>query len=43
MRVGERRKLVIPPDLSRRSSYPPDTPPDSVLYIEVELVEIVSK
>jgi FKBP-type peptidyl-prolyl cis-trans isomerase len=40
MRVGERRRLIIPPALSRRSSYPPNTPPDSTLYIDVELVSI---
>lgn len=40
MRVGERRRLVVPPSLSVRSVYPPNTPPDSTLYIDVELVEI---
>jgi FKBP-type peptidyl-prolyl cis-trans isomerase len=41
MRVGERRLLVIPPALSRRTSYPPNTPPDSTLHIDVELVQIL--
>lgn len=40
MRVGERRLLVVPPSLSRRASYPDNTPPDSTLHIAVELVEI---
>jgi FKBP-type peptidyl-prolyl cis-trans isomerase len=40
MRVGERRRLVVPPALSRRASYPPNTPPDSTLHIDVELVQI---
>lgn len=40
MRVGERRLLVVPPALSRRTSYPPNTPPDSTLHIDVELVQI---
>jgi FKBP-type peptidyl-prolyl cis-trans isomerase len=40
MRVGERRLLVVPPALSRRASYPPNTPPDSTLHIDVELVEL---
>ena len=43
MRVGERRKLIIPPALSKRSSYPANTPPDAVLYYDVELVEIVKR
>ena len=43
MRVGERRSLIVPPSLSRRSSYPPNTPPDSTLYIDVELLEILPK
>jgi FKBP-type peptidyl-prolyl cis-trans isomerase len=41
MRVGERRKLIIPPSLSKRSEYPPNTPPDATLLIEVELVEVI--
>jgi FKBP-type peptidyl-prolyl cis-trans isomerase len=40
MRVGERRLLIVPPSLSHRSSYPPNTPPDSILHIEVELVGV---
>lgn len=40
MRVGERRLLVVPPALSRRTSYPPNTPPDSTLHIDIELVQI---
>lgn len=43
MRVGERRKAIIPPALSKRSSYPPNTPPDATLYYDIELVEIVAK
>ncbi len=43
MRVGERRKLVVPPSLSRRSVYPPNTPPEAILYYDIELVEIVPK
>lgn len=40
MRVGERRLLVVPPALSKRTSYPANTPPDSTLHIDVELVAI---
>lgn len=40
MRVGERRLLVVPPALSRRASYPANTPPDSTLHIDVELLAI---
>lgn len=40
MRVGERRLLVVPPSLSKRTSYPANTPPDSTLHIDVELVAI---
>lgn len=43
MRVGERRKLIVPPALSKRSSYPANTPPDATLYYDLELVEIVNK
>jgi FKBP-type peptidyl-prolyl cis-trans isomerase len=41
MRVGERRRLIVPPTLSRRTGYPANTPRDSTLHIDVELVEIV--
>lgn len=40
MRVGERRRLVVPPSLSRRTGYPANTPPDSTLHIDVELMAI---
>ena len=40
MRVGERRKMVVPPKLSRRSSYPEGLSPDETLYYDVELVAI---
>lgn len=40
MRVGERRLLVVPPTLSQRTGYPANTPPDSTLHIDVELVQI---
>lgn len=40
MRVGERRLLIVPPALSRRASYPANTPPDSTLHIDVQLVAI---
>ena len=40
MRRGERRVLIVPPALSRRASYPPNTPRDSTLQIEVELVAV---
>lgn len=40
MRVGERRLLVVPPALSRRAAYPANTPPDSTLHIDVELIAI---
>ena len=43
MKVGERRKLIVPPSLSKRTSYPPNTPPDATLYYDIELVEILAK
>ena len=35
MRVGERRKLIVPPSLSQRTSYPENglfTPEDTLYY-----------
>jgi FKBP-type peptidyl-prolyl cis-trans isomerase len=43
MRVGERRKLTVPPSLSKRSVYPANTPADATLYYDIELVEILDK
>ena len=43
MRVGERRKLIVPPHLSRRTTYPEGLSPDDVLYYDVELVGIDSE
>lgn len=40
MQAGERRLLIIPPSLSVRSSYPPNTPRDSTLHIDLELLSI---
>ena len=43
MQVGERRMLVVPPSLSRRSSYPPNLSPDDTLHYDVTLVAIEKK
>lgn len=44
MRVGERRKLIVPPTLSRRSGgNPPGIPPDAVLHYDIELIEILAE
>lgn len=43
MRAGERRELIVPPSLSKRSSYPANTLPDATLYYDIELVEILPK
>ncbi|MCA9756535.1 MAG: FKBP-type peptidyl-prolyl cis-trans isomerase [Candidatus Eisenbacteria bacterium] len=40
MRVGERRRLVVPPSLSERISYPEGLSPADTLVYEVELVGI---
>lgn len=40
MRVGEKRRLLVPPSLSLRSGYPPNTPKDSTLRIDVELMAV---
>jgi len=40
MRIGERRKLIVPPALSRRSTYPDGLSPEDTLYYDVELIGI---
>lgn len=40
MRVGERRTMIVPPTLSRRSTYPEGLSPEDTLYYEVELIGI---
>jgi FKBP-type peptidyl-prolyl cis-trans isomerase len=40
MRVGERRKVIVPPHLSRRTVYPEALSPDETLHYDVELVGI---
>jgi FKBP-type peptidyl-prolyl cis-trans isomerase FkpA len=40
MKAGERRMLVVPPHLSRRSSYPPDLDRRAVLHYDVTVVSI---
>jgi len=40
MKIGEKRKLIVPPDFDSGSETKGDIPKDSVLYFEVELLEI---
>ena len=40
MKVGEIRKLIVPPSLSKRQEYPAYLSPDSTLLYQIELVEI---
>ena len=40
MRVGEIRKLIVPPALSKRRKYAPHISPDSTLYYTIEILEI---
>jgi peptidylprolyl isomerase len=40
MTVGELRRIIIPPALSKREEYPPIIHPDSVLVYDIELLEI---
>ncbi|GAB5550588.1 MAG: hypothetical protein Sapg2KO_01790 [Saprospiraceae bacterium] len=41
MQIGEKRTLIVPPNLSKRSEYPAHVSPDSTLYYTVELVDIL--
>ncbi|MDH3651330.1 MAG: FKBP-type peptidyl-prolyl cis-trans isomerase [Saprospiraceae bacterium] len=41
MQQGEIRTLVVPPKLSQRTEFPENQSPDSTLYYEVELMEII--
>lgn len=41
MKVGEQRKLIVPPELSKRSAYPNFLSPDSTLLYEIELLNII--
>ena len=41
MQVGEVRKLTIPTTLSQREAYPDVIAPDSILVVELKLVEIL--
>ncbi len=43
MQVGEIKRLIIPPHLSKRESYPDILSKDSTLLYHVELVEIVKQ
>jgi FKBP-type peptidyl-prolyl cis-trans isomerase FkpA len=43
MRVGGRRKLLVPPALDGRKFDPAFIPPDAIRHYDIELVEIVSE
>jgi FKBP-type peptidyl-prolyl cis-trans isomerase len=41
MRVGERRRLLVPPSLDGRTFDPSFIPPDAIRHYDIELVEII--
>ncbi len=41
MQVGEVRRLIAPPELVKRKSYPPNVSPDSTLSIKIILHKIL--
>ncbi len=43
MRVGEHRRLSVPPSLNKRDALPPGTPfgPDDTLYFDVVLLQVI--
>jgi FKBP-type peptidyl-prolyl cis-trans isomerase len=41
MKEGEIRDMIIPPKLSRRSTYPPNLSPDSTIIVKVILDKIL--
>ncbi len=43
MRIGERRQLVVPPNLSQRTAYPDGLSPDDILHYDIELIAIESE
>ena len=43
MKVGERRKLIVSPKLSKRSAYPEGLSPDATLYYDIQLVAVVQE
>ena len=43
MRVGERRRLLVPPSLDGRTFDPTFIPPDAIRHYDIELVEIVKQ
>ena len=41
MQAGEIRKLILPPHLSKRTSYPDRISPDSTIVVKLELYKIL--
>ena len=41
MQIGEIRKLILPPFLSKRTTYPDNISPDSTIVVKIELYKIL--